>query len=165
MCRSPTKPPRLVKRHVNCDKTIQSMLNEMNACDISSNMNNDLSSDPNMNYDILHNHISNMKEKHLPFKFEKYHKHKHKNNKWISFGIIRSIKTRDAMYWSLNDAINIMSNTTHWKITFVFSTVFWIKPFVRRKYNTMINYSPNTKAISRRHGKLYQILFVNRTRK
>ena len=39
-----------------------------------------------------------MKDKHLPYKFEKFHKHKHKNNKWISFGIIRSIKTRDAMY-------------------------------------------------------------------
>ena len=39
-----------------------------------------------------------MKEKHLPFKFEKFNKHKHKNNKWISFEIIRSIKTRDAMY-------------------------------------------------------------------
>ena len=74
------------------------MFNEMNACDISSNMDTDLSSDPNMNYDILHNHIFKMKGKHLPFKFEKYHKHKHKNNKWISFGIIRSIKTRDAMY-------------------------------------------------------------------
>ena len=30
-----------------------------------------------------------------PYKFEKFNKHKHKNNKWISFGIIRSIKTRD----------------------------------------------------------------------
>ena len=87
VCRSPTKPPRLVKRLTNSDKAIQRIFNEMDACDISSNMNNDLSSDPNMNYDILHNHISKIKEKHLPFKFEKYHKHKHNNN-WISFGII-----------------------------------------------------------------------------
>ena len=45
-----------------------------------------------------HDHITEMKKKHLPYKFEKFHKHKHKNNKWISFGIIRSIKTRDEMY-------------------------------------------------------------------
>ena len=70
----------------------------MTECDISWEMNNDLSSDPNLNYDILHDHITKMKNKHLPFKFEKFHKHKHKNSKWISFGIIRSIKTRDAMY-------------------------------------------------------------------
>ena len=148
MCRSPTKPPKLVKRRVNRDKAIQSMLNEMNACDMRSNMNNDLSSDPNINYDILHNHISKMKKKHLPFKFEKYHKHKHKNNIWISFGIIRSIKTRMQCTWSLNDAINIMTNTTHWKIIFIFSTVFWRKLSVRRKYNSTINHSPNIKAMA-----------------
>ena len=39
-----------------------------------------------------------MKNKHLPYKFEKFNKHKHKNNKWISFGIIRSIKTRYMLY-------------------------------------------------------------------
>ena len=74
------------------------MLTDMTECDISREMNNDLSSDPNLNYDILYDHITKMKNKHLPFKFEKFHKHKHKNSKWISFGIIRSIKTRDAMY-------------------------------------------------------------------
>ena len=70
----------------------------MTECDIRSKMNNDLSSDPNSNYDILHDHLTIMKDKHLPYKFEKFNKHKHKNNKWISFGIIRSIKTRDMMY-------------------------------------------------------------------
>ena len=70
----------------------------MTECDIRSKMNNDLSSDPNLNYDILHDHLTIMKDKHLPYKFEKFNKHKHKNNKWISLGIIRSIKTRDMMY-------------------------------------------------------------------
>ena len=79
-------------------QSLLAMLSDMDACDISSNMNHDLSTDPNLNYDILHDHITKMKEKHLPFKFEKFNKHKHKNNKWIFFGIIRSIKTRDAMY-------------------------------------------------------------------
>ena len=74
------------------------MLTDMNEYDISKKLNNDLSSDPNSNYDILHDHIAQMKDKHLPYKFEKFNKHKHKNNKKISLGIIRSIKTRDAMY-------------------------------------------------------------------
>ena len=39
-----------------------------------------------------------MKDRHFPYKFEKFHKHKHKNDKWISFGIIQSIKTKDTMY-------------------------------------------------------------------
>ena len=98
VCLNTTKPPRLVKKRINSDKAIKNMVTDMNACDISKNMNNDLSSDPNLNYNILHDHITEMKKKHLPYKFEKFHKHKHKNNKWISFGIIRSIKTRDEMY-------------------------------------------------------------------
>ena len=74
------------------------MLNDMNQYDISRKLTNHLSSDPNFNYETLHDHIAKMKDKHLPYKFEKFHKHKHKSNKWISFGIIRSIETRDAMY-------------------------------------------------------------------
>ena len=97
VCLNTTKPPRLVKKRINSDKAIKNMVTDMNACDISKNMNNDLSSDPNLNYNILHDHITEMKKKHLPYKFEKFHRHKH-NNKWISFGIIRSIKTRDEMY-------------------------------------------------------------------
>ena len=85
----------LPKKRLNSDKAIQDMLNDMNQYDISRKMTNDLSSDPNFIYETLHDHIAKMKDKHLPYKF---HKHKQKNNKWISFGIIRSIKTRDAMY-------------------------------------------------------------------
>ena len=39
----------------------------MNACDISINMNNDLSSDPNIDYNILNDRITEMKNKHLPY--------------------------------------------------------------------------------------------------
>ena len=98
VCHTPTKPPRLVKKRWNSDKAIQDMLNDMNQYDISRKMTNDLSSDPNVHYETLHDHIAKMKDKHLPYKFEKFHKHKHKINKWISFEIIRFIKTRDAMY-------------------------------------------------------------------
>ena len=75
------------------------MSTDITECDLSRDMNNDLSSDPNLNYDIPHDHITKMKNKHLSFQFEKFHKHKHKKSKWISFGIIRSIQTRDAMYF------------------------------------------------------------------
>ena len=96
VCHHRNKPPRLVKKRINSDKAIQDMLTDMIECDINKNMKNDLSSDPNLNYDILHYHLTKVKVKHLPFKFEKFKRHKHKNNKWISFGMIRSVKTRDA---------------------------------------------------------------------
>ena len=123
------------------------MVTDMNSCDISTNMNNDLSSDPNLNYNILHDHITDLKKKHLSYKFEKFHKHKQNNNKWISFGLIRSTKTRDEMYLKLKDAIYNMLNMIHRKITFMSSIVFLKKPFARRKYNIIISYSNNIKAI------------------
>ena len=95
------------------------MLTDMTECDINKKMNNDLSSDPNLNYDILHDHITKMKNKHLPFKFEKFEKHKHKNNKWTSFGVIRSIETRDALFLKLkrcnqqSSEYNTLKNSLH----------------------------------------------------
>ena len=80
-----TKPPRLVKKRLNSSKAIQDMLTDMTECDIRSKLNNDLSWDPNLNYDILHDHLTIMKDKHLPYKFEKFNKHtKHKNIKTIN---------------------------------------------------------------------------------
>ena len=98
LCHNLNKPPSLVKKRVNSDNAIQDMVTDMKDCDISKIMNKDLSSDPNLNYYILHDHITKMKNIHLPFKFEKFHKHKHKKNKWISLGILRSVKTRDVIY-------------------------------------------------------------------
>ena len=119
VCQKVNKPPRRVKKRLDSDKAIEDMLTEMNECDISKKLNNDLSSDPNSNYDILHDHITQMKDKHLPYKFEKFNKHKHKNNKWISFGIIRPIKTRDAMYLKFkrcnkqSSEYNTLNNNLH----------------------------------------------------
>ena len=159
-CLNPIKPPRIVKRRVNSDKAIHGMLNKMNVCGISSNMNSDLSSDPNINYGILHNHISKMKN--ICLSNLRNFTNTRTTNGYPSERF-NPLKSGMQYTWSLNDAINTMSNTTHRKITFRFSLVFWRKPFVKRKYKTMINHSPNTKAISRRHGKPYQILFVNPT--
>ena len=47
---------------------------------------------------ILHDHIMKLKERHLPVKYIKYNRHKHRRNKWTTNGIIRSIRYRDNMY-------------------------------------------------------------------
>ena len=39
-----------------------------------------------------------MKSKHLPYKLEKFHKHKHKKYKWITYGILHSIRFREELY-------------------------------------------------------------------
>ena len=163
VCLNTTKPPRLVKKRINSDKAIQNMVTDMNACDISKNMNNDLSSDPNLNYNILHDHTTEMKKKHLPYKFEKIHKHKHKNNKWISFGIIRSIKTRDEMYLKFKRCnqqhveYDTLKNNLH-----VFNRI--LKKTIREaKIQYYDKLFEQYKSDIKKHGKLYQTSFVNRT--
>ena len=55
-------------------------------------------SDPNNNYNILQKIISSYLDKHFPVKTVRFNKHKHKNNVWITKGIIRSIKFKDKLY-------------------------------------------------------------------
>jgi hypothetical protein len=57
--------------------------------------------DPNNNYNILNNVIQTALDKHMPTKYMKYKKHKHKKSDWITSGIIRSIKFRDKLYQRL----------------------------------------------------------------
>ena len=66
-------------------------------CQIS-NLNNELMTDPNLNYNVISENITLSLEKHFPEKVVKFDKHKHKGNSWITHGIIRSIKQRDKLY-------------------------------------------------------------------
>ena len=66
--------------------------NEINNLDINPNL------DPNINYNVLHKSIQDAKEKHMPIRQVKYNKYTHKKNKWITTGIIKSIKFRDNLY-------------------------------------------------------------------
>ena len=57
--------------------------------------------DPSEYYDLLHNIIACAFEKHLPLKTVVFNKYRHKKNKWITKGIIKSIKCRDKLYKNL----------------------------------------------------------------
>ena len=70
--------------------------------DISVAMNTDPYCNPNINYDILHDHLTQMKNLYLPYRYVKLNKYRHKGNKWITHGIIKSIKQRDQLYRELS---------------------------------------------------------------
>ena len=42
-----------------------------------------------------------LKDKNLPIRFKKFDDHKNKGNKWITKGIIQSIKYKDQLYKAL----------------------------------------------------------------
>ena len=74
------------------------MLDELTATDISQHFINDVTQDPNHNYDKLHDHVKALRDKYMPLRYEKFHKHRHKKNQWMTYGILRSIKYRDEIY-------------------------------------------------------------------
>ena len=65
-------------------------------------MNTDPYCNPNIDYDTLHDLLTQMKSKHLPYRYVKIDKYRHKGNKWITRGIIKSIKQRDKLYKELS---------------------------------------------------------------
>ena len=73
-----------------------------NQC-ILDRFNMDISGDPNENYNIINSIIVNALDNHLPVKTVRFNKHRHKKTKWITTGIIRSIKIRDNLYKELKD--------------------------------------------------------------
>ena len=73
----------------------------LSSTDIYSRLKHNLDNNPNENYEIMSNIIKNAKAKHFPSRLVKYNKHRHKGNKWITYGIINSIQARDKMHLKL----------------------------------------------------------------
>ena len=61
---------------------------------------------PNDNYNTLHEYLMQLKDKHLPIKYVKFNRHKHKKAKWITKGLIESIKYRDRLYRDLHTTLS-----------------------------------------------------------
>ena len=58
-------------------------------------------SDPNLSYEAFEDFVIQTKDKHMPMKTVRFDKHKHKMTKWVTTGIIKSIKFRDKLYKQL----------------------------------------------------------------
>ena len=53
---------------------------------------------PQQNYETLSHLLKFSREKHLPRKLVKCNKKKHKQSKWMTNGILKSINTKDKLY-------------------------------------------------------------------
>lgn len=95
------QPTRFTKQKIDVSKAMKSFIQDLKSQNIYHKLNPTLESDPNDNYEILSNTVKETKLRHFPTRMVKYNKRRHKNNKWISYGIINSIKSRDIMYLEL----------------------------------------------------------------
>ena len=79
-------------------ESIKTFKTELTNSDIYDNLNKDVYADPNDNYKLLEEIITNATNKYLPTQIIQFNKCNHKKTSWITLGIIRSIKFRDKLY-------------------------------------------------------------------
>lgn len=68
---------------------------------VMNKLDNSLDADPNINYGVLNDILQKGQNLYMPLKKVKFDKRKHKNSKWITAGIIRSINFRNKLYQKL----------------------------------------------------------------
>ena len=83
------------------DTSLNNFINELENLNIPAQLNSELNANPNNNYRIFNKAVNFAKEKHLPIKKKKFNRHKHKINKWITRGILKSINTKNKLYKQL----------------------------------------------------------------
>ena len=92
------KPPRYVEIQSESPKALDDFYKEIAESDIFSKLNTNVLSDPNINYNTMHKIIYDARKKHIPNKIMKFNRYRHKKSKWITNGILISIRYRDKLY-------------------------------------------------------------------
>ena len=82
----------------NDEKSMNKFAQAIQESDLMSQLNRDVFSNPNETYAILESNLKRCITDHLPTKKVKFNKYKHKKTSWITFGLLKSIHTRDNMY-------------------------------------------------------------------
>ena len=95
---SKTKYIKIRKQNPELILNLKSYLANSN---IENKMVTNPNTNPNINYNTLHDIIVSGIRHHLPTKTVKFNKHKHKGAQWVTIGIIKSIKFRDKLYLKL----------------------------------------------------------------
>jgi hypothetical protein len=90
-----------IKRPINTPEAYNNLLADLTSVNILNELDCSPHADPDANYGILHHKITSLQKKHFPYKLIKFNKHKHKRQKWISSGIIKSIQFRDKLHLKL----------------------------------------------------------------
>ena len=85
-------------------------IDELQQADIINHLSQDTSSDPNENYDKFIEIVLSAKAKHLPTKKKKFNRRKHRIQKWVTKGIIKSINRKDKMYKKLVQFFDVTMN-------------------------------------------------------
>ena len=122
------------------------MQDEIDKSNLKQIINPSLTTDPNISYDALSHVTANAKNIHIQFKLVKYDKYKHKKSKWITPGILKSIKYRDKLCKSQRQAYSTSESSEIIKRNLsTYIRIYKKKLFVMQKRCTLTNVYLNVK--------------------
>ena len=92
--------PKFTRKYVLLENVIDNINNDICSSELDDKIDKRLTADPNKknSYNIIHDVIEKTKNTHMTSKLVKYNKYKHKKSKWITTGLLRSIRFRDDLY-------------------------------------------------------------------
>ena len=96
-----TQVPKFVEIQINDSDSIQNFVNKLDELKIYNHLHTAIGSSPDVKYDTMLELLSTVKDKHLPNKWIKFNRKKHKMAKWMTNGILKSINTKDKLYKKL----------------------------------------------------------------
>ena len=93
--------PNFITTRIYNQKTSKNFKEELESKNFQDILRCNPESDPNYNYNKLHELLTSLRDKHFPYKSQRFNKYRHKLNNWITCGILKSIKTRDKIYFKI----------------------------------------------------------------
>ena len=93
-----TDVQKFIDIECNDQRSMRAFLRELEDINIYDKLEQLNDSNPQDNYDRFITLINDAKEQHLPKKTVKFNKRKHKKSKWMTYGILKSINTKDKLY-------------------------------------------------------------------
>ena len=97
--KDPIELPKFINITRSSPENWENFSNELSGINWSEKINTtNLFANPDTNYDFFIDILSEAKNKHFPTKKVRFKRYKHKNNAWITFGLLTSIKQKDHLY-------------------------------------------------------------------
>ena len=98
---SKRSPPKLIQIYNLTQHSLLAASKELKEINLCTKLDKSPMADTDENYDIMYQDIQKVMNKYTTTRTVKYDKHKHKKPKWITYGVLKSIKYRDKLYKTL----------------------------------------------------------------
>ena len=92
------KVPKCVEIEKTDANSLENFIQELNDMNVYDQLLKPIDSSPHGNYDIFMKLIQDAKNLQFPKKTVKFNKKKHKNSKWMTYGILNSINKKNRLY-------------------------------------------------------------------